>query len=118
MVHNRRAATGRTDWPSIIQLYDGLLELAPTIGAVVARAAAVREVSGGEAALSQLRDLPDVLVRTYQPYWALTAHCHADLGDSSAAAHCAQVAIGLAEDPAIRRYLDDRFLASRTTEKD
>ncbi len=37
-VHARRAATGQTDWESIALLYEGLVRLAPTIGALVGRA--------------------------------------------------------------------------------
>ncbi len=39
----RRILTGHTDWEAVALLYEGLVRLAPTIGAVVGRAAAVGE---------------------------------------------------------------------------
>ena len=41
--HAQRAATGTTDWQAISLLYEGLVRMAPTIGALVGRAAAVAE---------------------------------------------------------------------------
>jgi hypothetical protein len=40
-VHAERARTGRTDWAAIATFYDQLTRLAPSIGAAVARAAAL-----------------------------------------------------------------------------
>jgi predicted RNA polymerase sigma factor len=42
-VHARRASTGHTDWRAVALLYEGLVRIAPTTGAVVGRAAAVAE---------------------------------------------------------------------------
>jgi RNA polymerase sigma-70 factor (ECF subfamily) len=42
-VHARRAQVGHTDWEAIALLYEGLVRLAPTTGALVGHAAAVAE---------------------------------------------------------------------------
>jgi RNA polymerase sigma-70 factor (ECF subfamily) len=72
--HARRAATGATDWESIALLYEGLVHLAPTIGALVGRVAAVFEARGAAAGWALLEALPAEAIKTYQPYWALAAH--------------------------------------------
>ena len=41
-VHAQRAATQQTDWETLAQLYGGLIELSPTVGAWVGHAAANR----------------------------------------------------------------------------
>jgi RNA polymerase sigma-70 factor (ECF subfamily) len=104
-VHNRRALTGSTDWPAVSQLYEGLVVLSPTVGAHVARAAAVRQVEGPRAALALLDQLPERSLRDYQPGWVLRAHCLSDLGDPTGAAAAARRALGLTEEPAVRRHL-------------
>ena len=53
--HAQRAATGTTDWQAIALLYEGLVRMAPTIGALVGRAAAVAEARGAEAGLDAAR---------------------------------------------------------------
>jgi predicted RNA polymerase sigma factor len=106
-VHARRAATGLTAWQDVAVLYEGLVRLAPTIGALVGRAAAVAEARGAEAGWALLRDIPPDAVVTYQPYWALTAHLLARLGSTEAGA-AFERAIGLCEDPAARAFLSRR----------
>ena len=104
-VHNLRAATGRTDWAAIAQLYDALVVLAPSTGAQVARAAAHRACTGPAAALDLLEVLPAAQVREYQPYWVLRAHCLHDLDRTADAQHAARLAVGLTADPAVRDHL-------------
>jgi RNA polymerase sigma-70 factor (ECF subfamily) len=104
-VHARRAVTGNTDWDAVALLYEGLVRLAPTIGALVGRAAAVAEGRGAEAGLALLLDLPEASISTYQPYWALAAHLFARLGRTGEAADAYERAIGLCDDPAMRAFL-------------
>src|SRR5205823_10892110 len=73
-VHANRAFTGRTDWESIALLYEGLVRIAPAIGAFVGRAAAVAEARGAAAGWALLQAIPADAVTAYQPYWALAAH--------------------------------------------
>ncbi len=84
-VHIQRPITGRTNWEAIAFLYDGLVALTPTIGALVGRAAALGEVHGPAAGLAVLAELPPGTTHAYQPYWAVRAHLLAALGDPDAA---------------------------------
>jgi RNA polymerase sigma-70 factor (ECF subfamily) len=102
-VHARRALTGRTDWEAIALLYEGLVRLAPTIGARVGQAAAVAEARGAAAGWALLEAIPAEAVAGYQPYWALAAHLLRRLGQPAEAAY--ERAIGLCEDPAMRAFL-------------
>jgi len=106
--HARRAATGRTDWETVALLYEGLVGLAPTLGALVGRAAAVAEVRGAQVGLTLLQELPEATTRSYQPFWALSAHLSARLGRTEEAIDAYQRAIGLCDDPAMRDFLRKR----------
>ena len=48
------------------------------------------------------------LVKTYQPYWAVRAHLFRQLHREKEARQAFDRAIGLAEDPAVRRFLLER----------
>jgi RNA polymerase sigma-70 factor (ECF subfamily) len=103
--HAQRGHTGRTDCDAIALLYEGLVRLAPTVGACVGRAAALAEASGAGPALAALDALPSTVVASYQPYWALRAHLLATLGRADEAAQAYTRAIGLSEDEAVRVFL-------------
>jgi RNA polymerase sigma-70 factor (ECF subfamily) len=103
--HAQRGHTGRTDWDAIALLYEGLVRLAPTVGACVGRAAALAEASGAGPALAALDALPSTVVASYQPYWALRTHLLATLGRADEAAQAYTRAIGLSEDEAVRVFL-------------
>lgn len=104
-VHAGRAWTGRTDWESIALLYEGLVRLAPTIGALIGRAAAIAEARGAETGWALLQAVPAEAVASYQPYWALAAHLLKRLGRAAEAADAYGRAIGLCEDSAMREFL-------------
>jgi RNA polymerase sigma-70 factor (ECF subfamily) len=104
-VHVERAQTGRTDWAAIVVFYDHLVALAPTIGAHVARAAAVAEARGLAEGLAALDEIEAAATVTYQPYWAVRAHLLRSLGRAAEAAAAYDRAIGLAVEPATRRFL-------------
>jgi RNA polymerase sigma-70 factor (ECF subfamily) len=104
-VHAQRAVTGHTDWGAIALLYEGLVRIAPTIGARVAYAAAIAEANGAEAGLVALDRMPRGAVAVYQPYWALRAHLLRRLERTGQAREAYATAIGLSEDPAVRRFL-------------
>jgi RNA polymerase sigma-70 factor (ECF subfamily) len=103
--HARRAVTGRTDWEVIALLYEGLVHIAPTIGALVSRVAAVAEARGVALAWSLLEAIPAQAVVSYQPYWALSAHLLRQAGREAEAQSAYARAIGLCEDPALRLFL-------------
>ena len=107
-VHAERAHTGRTEWTAIAAFYDQLMQLAPSIGGAVARAAAHAEVRGPEAGLALLGQLDRQAVISYQPYWAVRAHFLRQLNRSEAASEAFDRAIGLSEDAAVRGFLTER----------
>jgi RNA polymerase sigma-70 factor (ECF subfamily) len=106
--HVERARGGRVDWPGIALLYEGLVRAAPALGAFVGRAAALGEVRGAEAGLALLDEIPTDSVKAYQPYWAVRAHLLQRLGRTAEASEAYDLAIGLTEDGAIRKFLLQR----------
>lgn len=107
-VHADRANTGRTDWAALVLFHDHLVRIAPTLGALVARAAALAEASAPAVGLSALDALEQDAVATCQPYWAVRAHLLRRLDRSADANAAYDRAIGLTEDPAVRRFLLER----------
>jgi RNA polymerase sigma-70 factor (ECF subfamily) len=108
--HAQRAFTSTVDWNALALLYEGLIQLAPTLGAFVGRAAAIAEANGAEPGWALLESLPTDAVENYQPYWALKAHLLMQLGRNAEAKIAYTRAIGLVEDPAIRQFLLHRSL--------
>jgi predicted RNA polymerase sigma factor len=104
-VHAHRAQTGHTDWEAIALMYGGLASIAPTIGALVSRAAAVAESRGAETGWALLEEIPIQSVETYQPYWALAAHLLKRMQRFNEAKTAYTRAIGLCEDSAMREFL-------------
>lgn len=104
-VHAERARGGRTDWGAIVLLYEGLIRIAPTLGARVGRVAAVAEANGPEAGLALLGEIEPDIATSYQPYWAVRAQLLQRLGRRQEASDAYDGAIGLTEDEAIRRFL-------------
>ncbi len=104
-VHAQRLFTGKTDWPAVAFLYDGLIARWPTVGALVGRAAAIGQAHGAEAGLVALEHIDTNLIACYQPFWAVRAHLLVELGKFSTAVEAFTQAIGLSEDPVIRAFL-------------
>lgn len=103
--HVDGARRGTLDWNAIVNLYRGLMALAPSIGAAVGLAAALAELSGPSAGLAELAAIDRTLIADYQPAWALRAHLLSRLGRSREAAEAYTRAAGLCEDPAVRAFL-------------
>jgi predicted RNA polymerase sigma factor len=104
-IHVQRAVTQQINWEALALLYEGLIQLSPTLGAFVSRAAAIAELKGVKAGLATLDALDMETVKIYQPYWALKAHLLKQLGQNSEARQAYSRAIGLTEDAAIREFL-------------
>lgn len=102
------ARTGRIDWRGIAVLYEGLVRVAPTVGALVGRAAALAEANGSEAGLARLDEMPADAVKGYQPYWAVRAHLAQQLGRVRDALDAFDRAIALTEDDGTRQFLQRR----------
>jgi len=107
-VHAERAHSGRTDWRAIVRFYDQLVQIAPSLGAAVARAAAHAEAVNAEAGLALLDRIDAVSVASYQPYWAVRAHLLRELRLNREAGEAFDRAIGLSEDDAVRTFLLER----------
>lgn len=108
-VHNRRAATGVTDWRSISALYDGLQRIAPSTGGAVARAAAHLQAFGPDAAAAVLDDADPTVLQHYQPHWVTRAEIALARHDGDAAAVAMARAIELTNDPRTIEHLRSRL---------
>jgi RNA polymerase sigma-70 factor (ECF subfamily) len=105
-VHCARATSGATDWRALRTLHAALLSIAPTLGARVARAAAVGRVEGARAGLEALDAIEDEAAARFQPAWAARAHLLAEAGRASEAVAAYERAISLTTDNRARRYLE------------
>lgn len=112
-LHAARAVTGAIDWPSILQLYEGLLRIAPGIGAEVGRAVALAQTGESLRALSLLDELASERTAAYQPYWASRAHTLRLLGRNAEAANAFERAASLTDDPALKKHLLGRAARCR-----
>jgi len=107
--HVERRRTGRTDYAPEVQLYDALYALTGSPVVALNRALATAELEGPQAAIAIVQALSDdKRLADYQPYWAARAALFARAGDRCEALHAYDVAIGLACDPAVRRFLQRR----------
>ena len=104
--HSHRARAGDTDWAAIIGLYNELLRMSPSIGATVARAAAIGRMAGADEGLKALEAIDPASVAAYQPYWATKGHLLKQLGRHHVEMQLAfQIAAGLSIDPSVRTFL-------------
>jgi RNA polymerase sigma-70 factor (ECF subfamily) len=107
--HAARRSSGSTDWAAIVQLYDALLALTGSVVVAINRAVALGETRGAAAGLAALEVLEsDPRLAEYQPYWAARAALLARTGGLDAAAEAYRRAIGLEDDPAVRRFLQSQ----------
>jgi RNA polymerase sigma-70 factor (ECF subfamily) len=107
--HIERQRSGRGDWSPEVQLYDALYALTHSPVVALNRALAVAELEGPEAAMAIIRMLSgDKRLADYQPYWAARAALCARIGEEHETLHAYEMAIGLAHDPAVRRFLQRR----------
>jgi predicted RNA polymerase sigma factor len=115
-VHIDRRRNGNTDWASLTLLYEGLLGLAPTVGAAVARAVAVGHAQGYVQGLAALEQIPEDMLTHFQPAWVAKAHLLEMGGDLVDALSAIGSAIELTKDAKLREYLlgKRRFLQIST----
>jgi RNA polymerase sigma-70 factor (ECF subfamily) len=110
--HVEGARTGNVPWRAIFDLYDALVQLTGSPVASINRALALAELQGPEAGLNALASVTDdPRMSCYQPYWAARAHLLTHAGIHREARHAYEVAIGLASDPAVRKYLQQLCVA-------
>lgn len=104
-VHAIRAVTGVLNHAALETLYALLAAHAPTLGVLVAQAAAKLDAGDAEAAMAILQSLPSESRAIYQPYWATLWRCLQSFGRDDDAKAALDTAIGLTEHPAVRAYL-------------
>ncbi|MBV8054232.1 MAG: hypothetical protein JO071_03220 [Deltaproteobacteria bacterium] len=100
------------DWAAIVRLYEGLLSIAPSVGASLGHAAAVANAQGAEHGLALLEQIPQQLVSDHQPYWALRGHLLMGLGRPLEARQSYERAIAYTADPAISAFLRGRLIGA------
>ena len=104
-VHSDAPTAADTDWGQILQLYDQLLQLAPTPVAVLNRAVAVAEVDGPQVALAGLEQLD---LDGYYLFHAIRADLLRRLGRDADAALAYDAAIARTANIAERDFLQRR----------
>jgi len=107
-VHADRAASGVIDWREIALLYEGLVRIAPTIGAQVGRAVALAESGDVAAGVAALDGISGDVTANYQPWWAARGHLLQRCGRNAEARSAFERAASLTDDPALRAYLLER----------
>lgn len=116
-VHADRARTGVTDWAALALLYEGLIRLAPSIGAAVGRAVAVGHAQGPDAGLACLDQIETSILHSYQPALATRAHLLARAGRREAALAAYGLAIARTADAIVRAHLEERRAELAATDK-
>jgi len=104
-VHSDAAGAAETDWNQILALYDKLMLFTPTAVVALNRAVAVAEVSGPQAALELIEELP---LERYYLHHAIRADLLRRLGDADRAAAAYQAAIERTENSAEIEFLQRR----------
>ncbi|MBI1392096.1 MAG: RNA polymerase subunit sigma-70 [Alphaproteobacteria bacterium] len=105
--HVARRLYGADTRRHVVMLYDRLLTIAPSVAAIIARAAAINAAGEPEQALISLDAIDPQRVDRHQPYWATRAAIAARL-NLPCAVDCYQRAIGLSDDASVRSFLAER----------
>jgi predicted RNA polymerase sigma factor len=108
-VHCARRTTGTVDLPALRSLHEGLVRIAPTLGALVSLAAVTGELDGPEKGLAALDAIDTPAVERFQPAWATRAHLLSQAGREAEAASALDRAVALTTDPAVRAHLQSRL---------
>ncbi|MCI0540437.1 MAG: hypothetical protein L0Z50_34980 [Verrucomicrobiales bacterium] len=87
---------------------EGLVRIAPGIGSLVGRAAALAQAGHPATGFAALERIPTDHVVNYQPYWAARGHLLQWLSRNGYAHEAFIRAASLTDDPALRDYLFKR----------
>lgn len=110
--HAVRRRGQAVDWPAIERLYGALHQISGSPVVALNRAMASAQVRGAAAGLTALDALAgETRLALYQPWWAARAELLQRLGDAHAARAAYARAIGLATEPAVRQFLQQRLQA-------
>jgi RNA polymerase sigma-70 factor (ECF subfamily) len=104
-VHSDAPTPSETDWGQILQLYDQLMDHAPTPVVALNRAVALAEVVGPAEALEVIDGLD---LDGYHLFHAARADLLQRLGRSADAASAYRAALAIATNDAERRFLEQR----------
>jgi RNA polymerase sigma-70 factor (ECF subfamily) len=104
-LHVEGITRGKTNWHRILQLYQGLEAMVPTLGVTCGRIAALAEAQGAAVGFDALNAVTDPRLRGYQPAWALRGHLLSCLGRQSESAAAYLAAAALTEDPLVQAWL-------------
>jgi RNA polymerase sigma-70 factor (ECF subfamily) len=110
--HAERAWGGQVDWAAIVRLYEGLLTVAPSVGASLGHAAAAAESQGAQRGLDLLEEIPQQRVANHQPYWTLRGHLLMGVNRPLEAWQAYGRAIAFTEDRAIGAFLGGRLVGA------
>ncbi len=105
-VHTDAPAAADTDWSQIVQLYDQLMQIAPSPVVAMNRAIAVAELDGPDVGLAALDGLA---LDHYQPYHSSRADLLRRAGRTAEAAGEYRAALAATTNDAERRFLERRL---------
>ena len=112
--HTQGRVAGSVPWDGITQLYERLLEIAPTVGARIAHAVALAHARPhAREGLRLLDAIEPGRIAAHQPWWAARAHLLAMDGSHADAAAAYGRALALTVEPRLRAWLAQRLQAEQ-----
>jgi RNA polymerase sigma-70 factor (ECF subfamily) len=112
--HIDAARHGTDHRRAILDLYDALITIAPSAGALVGKAAALLASGDAKGAIVLLEETRSDHLARYQPYWAVMAHALRKQGRMQDARDAFTAAIELACRPQDRAYLANELAKLNT----
>ena len=104
-VHTDAATAADTDWNQVVQLYDQLMQIAPSPVVAMNRAIAIAELDGPDVGLAVLDGLP---LDNYQPFHSTRADLLRRAGRKADALVAYDKALALTTNETERRFLERR----------
>jgi RNA polymerase sigma-70 factor, ECF subfamily len=105
-VHTDAPVATDTDWHQVVQLYDQLMQIAPSPVVAMNRAIALAELDGPDVGLAALDGLP---LDQYQPYHSTRADLLRRAGRAADSVDAYEQALALTTNDAERRFLERRL---------
>jgi RNA polymerase sigma-70 factor (ECF subfamily) len=105
-VHTDAATAADTDWRQVVQLYDQLMQVAPSPVVAMNRAIALAELDGPDVGLAALEGLP---LNHYQPFQSTRADLLRRAGRTADAREAYRAALAMTTNEAERRFLERRL---------
>ena len=99
---------GATNWAAIALLYEGLMRLAPSMGAAVGQALAISRLHGPKAGRVALGRIDPGVASRHQPALAARAHLLAEGGRLDEARTAYRASIAATGDQTVAAYLRKR----------